>query len=200
MSKLANRSPRGTSHRIAHGISSGPSPSPGPGTDGTGTFSVTGCTAGGGGGADGGVGTNRGAGAGGGPGGGGPGGGGAGGRGGVTEGEPTVQARTAPSTGCPSRIRLGPVSSIRSERRPSAKVPLVLPLSTKTHRVPVRLSSACRHDTRASAITMSHSGSRPTRYEGPGGRIRSVVPVRTVSDGAKSPKSGLSATRSLYGD
>src|SRR5215469_13855912 len=45
---------------------------------------------------------------------------------------------------------------------------------------------------------MSHSGSRPTRYEEPAGRVRSDPRVRTTSGGTAPPTAGFSVpTRPL---
>jgi hypothetical protein len=64
--------------------------------------------------------------------------------------------------------------STRSIRWSATKVPLVLPTSTRTQRLPSTRSSAWRQDTRSSVIGMSPFGSRPIRYAGPGVRTRSI--------------------------
>ncbi len=71
---------------------------------------------------------------------------------------------TGPSSGCPSRRMQFWLISIVPMRRVPRKVPLVLPGSSRTHASWSTRSTACRHETRESSITMSDWGSRPTRY------------------------------------
>ena len=141
MSKLANRSPRGTSHRIAYGISSGPSPSDSAVAAGAGTFSVTGCGAGAGGGGAGADGPAVGS-------------AGANSR----SSWPTSRSETEPT---PTR---SPSDSGAVETgRPLTKVPAWLPRSTMWQDPWTMRSSAWWREMSRSRSTMSLSGARPMR-------------------------------------
>ena len=103
-----------------------------------------------------------------------------GGRGGA----PVEQVSSVPSTGCPSRTVVSPSRVIFWTFCVPTKVPLVLPVSSRTQEPLSSLSTACCHDTRSSLTTMSDFGSRPMVYEGPAGSVRSDPWARTASGGA----------------
>ena len=99
-------------------------------------------------------------------------------------GAPVEQVSSGPSTGCPSRTVVSPSRVIFWTFCVPTKVPLVLPVSSRTQEPLSSLSTACCHDTRSSLTTMSDFGSRPMVYEGPAGSVRSDPWARTASGGA----------------
>ena len=99
-------------------------------------------------------------------------------------GAPVEQLSSGPSAGCPSRTVVSPSRMIFWTFCDPTKVPLVLPVSSRTQEPLSSLSTACCHDTRSSLTTMSDFGSRPMVYEGPAGSVRSDPWARTASGGA----------------